>query len=53
MKKDGSKGIMYIALYINDNLMVVNPEAIDDAIKHLGKEGLIVKVINGLQDYLS
>ena len=33
--------------------MIGNPEAIDDAIKQLTKEGLVLKVINKMQDYLS
>ena len=33
--------------------MVGNTEAIYDVIKHLRREGLVPRVINGLQDYTS
>ena len=40
-------------VYVGNNLMVGNPEAIGDAIKHLRKEKQVFKVIDGLNDYLS
>ena len=47
------KGICYIALYVDDNLLVVNPEAIDVVIASLKAEGLILKIEDNLRDYLS
>ena len=35
LHKEKCKGIVDIALYADDNLMVVNPEAINEAIKDL------------------
>ena len=47
------EGIVYIALYKDDNLMEFDVEAIDDAILALKYNGLILKVMEELQDYLS
>ena len=52
MKKK-SKDIMYIYLYADDNLMVRKPEAINEAIEALQKYGLVIKIMGGLQNYLS
>ena len=51
--KRSAKGIVYAALYIDNNLMIGNKAAIDDAILALKSEGLVLKVVEGLQDYLS
>ena len=51
--KRSAKGIVYIALYVDDNLMGANKAAIDDAILALKNKGLVLKVVEGLQDYLS
>lgn len=51
--KKSSKGIVYIALYVDDNLLVGHPEAIDDAIQQMKKHGLILKIEDDLKDYLS
>ena len=47
------KGVVYRALYIDYNLMVGEMAAIDDAIAALKSSGLVLKVMEGLQDYLS
>ena len=47
-----AKGIVYVALYIDDNLMVGDVKAIDDMTAALKKNGLVVEVMEGLQDYL-
>ena len=47
-----AKGIVDVALYVDDNLMVGNPEAIDKAIDALWQHGLVLKVMDGLQDYM-
>ena len=49
--KKSAKGVVYIALYVNDNLM--GCAAIDDSISALKNNMLILKVMEGLQDYLS
>ena len=47
------KGIVYVALYVDDNLMVGNIATINNAIEVLKSKGLILKILEGLQDYLS
>ena len=44
---------MYVSIYVDDNAMIRDVEAIDDAITALKEYGLVLKVIEGLQDYLS
>ena len=51
MKKN-TKGIIYIASYVDDDLMIGNPEAIDKVLEQLKKNGLVLKVSDSLQDYL-
>ena len=51
--KKSTKGIVYIALYVDDNLMVGDIKAIDDAIAALKNNGLVLKIVEELQDYLS
>ena len=43
----------YVALCIDDNLMVGNVKAIDDIITVLKENGLVLKIMEGLQDYYS
>ena len=47
------KGIVYLALYGYDNLMVGDVEAINEAIAALKKNVLVLKIIEGLQDFFS
>ena len=42
-----------MTLYIDYNLMVGNIAMIDDTIKALKNKGLVLKIVEGLQDYLS
>ena len=51
--KKSMKGIVYVALYVDDNLMIVDNATIHDAILALKNKGLVLKIIEGLQDYLS
>ena len=51
--KKSMKGTVYVALYVNDNLMVGNIATVDNAIEALASKGLILKIAEGLQDYLS
>ncbi len=44
---------MIVAKYVDDNLIVGNPEAIEDTIEQLKKNGFVVKVEDDLKDYLS
>jgi hypothetical protein len=50
--KNSSLGIVFIALYVDDNLLVGHPKAIKDAIKQMKKHGLILKIKDDLRDYL-
>ena len=51
--KQSDKGICFIALYVDDNLLVGHPAAIDDAIRQMRKHDLILKIEDTLHDYLS
>ncbi len=42
-----------MAVYVDDNLVVDHPEAIEDIIEQLKKNGFVVKMNNNLKDYLS
>jgi hypothetical protein len=53
MMKKSDKGIVYIAIYVDDCLMVGDKAAIDDAIAGLKKSGFNLKEDGSLQDYLS
>ena len=50
--KKSEKGIVYVVLYVDDNLMI-DIEAIDEAITALQDNGLVLKLMEGLQDSLS
>ena len=47
------KGVLYAALYVDNNLMIQDIAIIDGAIKALKSKGLVLKIMEGLQDYLS
>ena len=49
--KQSMKGKVYKALDTSDDLMVWNPEAIDEVFKQLQKHGFVLKVVDGLQDF--
>ena len=46
--KKSAKGIVYVPLYIDDNLMIGNMAAIVDAIEASKNKGLVLKVVEGL-----
>ena len=51
--KKNEKGVIYIDLYVDDIVMVGDAEVIDNIITALKSNGLVLKVMKGLQDYLS
>ena len=51
--KKSAKGISYITLYVDDNFMVHDVEAIDNVISAIKNNVLVLKVMEGLHDYLS
>ena len=51
--KKNNKGMCFIAIYVDDNLLVGNREAIKETIKDLKANGLILKIEDDLKDYLS
>ena len=53
LHEEECKGYRYIALYIDDNLILGKMVAIDDAIADLKSKRLMLKIVEGLQDYLS
>ena len=52
MKKN-EKDIVCVVLYVDNNLMIDDVEAINDAIIALKENRLVLKIVKGLQDYLS
>ncbi len=42
-----------MTIYVDDNLIVGHPKAIEDTIEQLKKDGFVVKVEDDLRDYLS
>ena len=51
--KRSKLGICFIVLYVDDNLIIGHPEAVDDTIDQLRKNNLMLKVEDNLHDYLS
>ena len=50
--KKCEKGITYVALYLDKNLMIEDVAVIDSAITALKENKLVLKIVEGLQDYL-
>ena len=46
------KDIVWIAFYVDDNLMVGDINAINNTTSALKNNRLVLKVVEGLQDYL-
>jgi len=53
MMKKNEKGICYIAIWVDDSLLVGDEELIDDVIKGLEDQGFKLKKEDNLNDYLS
>ena len=51
--KKSKRGIIYVVLYIDKNLMIGDSEIIADAITALKQTRLVLKIVEGLQVYLS
>ena len=51
--KKSVKDVVCIALYADNNLMTGDMAAIDNVIEALKNKGLVLKIVEGLQDYLS
>ena len=51
--KKSTKGVVYIALDVHGNFSIGNPEEIDEAIEVLKENGLVLKIVVGLQDSFS
>ena len=51
--KKSKLGMCYVAIYVDDNLIVGHPKAVEDAIQQLKEHKLILKVEDTLKDYLS
>ena len=51
--KKNEKGVVSVALYVDDNLMIGYIEITDKVITTLKECGLVLDVMEGLQDYLS
>ena len=46
-------GLVFVAIYVDDNLVVGHKKAVDRTITQLREEGLMLKVEDNLHDYLS
>ena len=51
--RKNKKGLVFIGLFVDDNLLIGDPAAIDDAIEGMRKHGFTLKVQDDLRDYLS
>ena len=51
--RKSKKGTVFIAIYVDDNLLVGDAEAIQKTIKDLKVNGLVLKIEDDLKDYLS
>ena len=51
--RKSTKGIVILAIYVDDSYCCGHPEAIDEVIKLIKKKGFTVKVEDTLTDYLS
>ena len=51
--RQNKKGTVYIAVWVDDSLLIGDSEAIEQAIKDLREEGFKLKIEGTLQDYLS
>ncbi len=47
------KGVVLVAIYVDDNLIVGYPDDFEDTTEKLKKNGFVVKVEDDLRDYLS
>ncbi len=47
--KQYEKGVVFVEIYVDDNLIVGHPDAIEDTIEQLKKNGFVVKVENDLK----
>ena len=53
MMRKNEKGVVYIAIYVDDCLLVGDEAAINDAIKDIKEKGFMMKEESELDDYLS
>ncbi len=45
--------VLFVAIYVDDNLIVGHPDMIEDTIEQLKKNRFFVKMEDKLKDYLS
>jgi len=53
MTRHSKNGVVFIAIWVDDSLLVGNKNAIEETINDLKKEGFTLKVEGSLHDYLS
>ena len=51
--QEAKKGKVYFGLYIDDSLLIGEPSAIQETIHDLKEKGLVLKIDDNLNDYLS
>ncbi len=52
MKRD-ENGLIYVALYVDDNILIESKKAINETTKALKKACLVLKLYDSLEDYIS
>ena len=53
LMQNNEKGLIYVAVYVDDNFLIGTNEAIEDTIASLRAKGLVLKETDNLDDYLS
>ncbi len=53
LHEERQKGLIYVVLYVDENLLVGTDKAMNDTICHLQECGIILKVYDDQDDYLS
>ena len=51
-RKKSTNSIASIAMNLDDDLMIENPKTADETVEQLKKNGLVLKLMESLQDYL-
>ena len=53
MMRKNKSGVVYIAIWVNNSLLIGNNKAINATIDNMKREGLSLKIEENLDDYLS
>jgi len=53
LMRNDENGLIYVAVYVDDNILIGTDRAIEDTVKRLKAKGLVLKETDNLDDYLS